>query len=323
VIKEALLLGRHFLLPLGERARVRGETKESKLKFILSFFTLVSLVTILFPTFQAMAQEDRIVQVAIDTVKTQLHLPKQVEVRFIKKQQSPIPDFYSVKLLLFAPDREIPVVVYVDKTGEKVFIGNLFIKGENVTLKEAGVPRVRSVSLGRLEIEKSPVRGPFEAKVTVVEFSNFECPYCQMSWMKVQEWMEKHPEDIRYVFKHFPFQSQGKAFDLSEMAAAAQKISNEAFWVVHDFLFSNEGQVVVHGEKNGIKQKIEQILKEKGHDAKSFQVALETGRGRKKVEEDMALGKSIQVMGTPTVLMNGEFVSNPVTDQVLEKYLRK
>lgn len=290
-------------------------------KILLSIVILVSII--LFPTFQVMAQEDRIVQVAIDTVKTQLHLPKEVGVRFIEKRESPVPDFYSIKLLLFSPDREIPVVVYVDKTGEKVFIGSLFIKGENVTLKEAGVPRLRRVNMGQLEIEKSPARGPSGAKVTIVEFSNFECPYCQMSWMKMGEWMEKYPKDIRYVFKHFPFQSQGKTFDLSEMAAAAQKISDEAFWVVHDFLFSNEGQAVMHGEKNGVKQKIEQILKEKSYDAKSFQVALETGQGRKKVEEDMALGKSIQVMGTPTILINGEFVSNPVTDQVLEKYLRK
>lgn len=290
-------------------------------KTLLGSIGLVS--TILISTFLAIAQEDRIVQVAMDTVKTQLRLPREMEVRFIEKRQSPIPDFYSVKLLLFAPDREIPLVVYVDKTGEKVFMGSLFIKGENVTMKEAGVPKPRKMDMGQLEIEKSPSRGPSGAKVTIVEFSNFECPYCQMSWLKMKEWMEKHPQDIRYVFKHFLFQSQGKAFDLSEMAAAAQKISNEAFWTVHDFFFSNEGQALMKEEKNGMRSKIEQILKEKGYDVKSIHAALETGQGRRKVEEDMALGKNMRVTGTPTILVNGEFVGNPMTDKTFEQYLKK
>ena len=281
------------------------------------------VLIILFQTIHAIAQEDRIVQVAIDTLKAQLRLPREVEVRFMGKRESPLPDFYSVKLLLLAPDREIPVVIYVDKTGEKVFIGSLIIKGENVTLKEAGPPKPRKIDLGQLEIEKSPIRGPLSAKVTIVEFSNFECPHCVESSRMMQEWIGKYPNDIRYVFKHFPFQSQGKAFDLSEMAAAAQEISSEAFWVVHDFLFSIEGHALMQGEKSGVRQKIEQILKEKGYDVKSFQVALETGQGRRKVEGDMVLGKNIRVTGTPTILINGEFVSNPLTNQVLERYLRK
>ena len=289
-----------------------------------TFLLAIGLVwIILIPTFLAIAQEDRIVQAAIDTVRTQLRLPKDTEVRFIEKRESPIPEFYAIKLLLLVPDREIPLVVYVDRTGERVFLGHLFIKGENVTLKEAGVPKPRKIDMGRLEIEKSPLRGPSGAKVTIVEFSNFECPYCQMSWIKMKEWIEKHPQDIRYVFKHFLFQPQGKAFDLSAMAAAAQKISNEAFWVVHDFFFSNEGQALMKEETARMRPKIEQILKEKGYDVKPFQSALEAGQGRRKVEEDMALGNSIRVMGTPTILINGEFAANPITDQVFETYLKK
>lgn len=276
-----------------------------------------------FLAFEVMAQEDKIVQTAINTVKIQLRLSREVEVRFVEKKESPLPDFYSVKLILFTPDKEIPLIVYVDKTGEKVFIGNLIIKGKNVTAKDAGPPRPRKVDMGQLEIEKSPSRGPSEAKLKIVEFSNFECPYCQMSWVKMKEWMERHPKDIQYVFKHFPFQSQGKPFDLSEMAAAAQEISNEAFWIVHDFLFSNEGQALLQVEKDIVRQRVEQLLKEKGNEMSAFQIALESGQGRRRVEEDMTLGNKIRVTGTPTILINGEFVANPLTDQVLERYLKK
>jgi protein-disulfide isomerase len=289
----------------------------------IGLLALGLVAIILLSAFQSAAQDDKIVKVAIDTVKTQLHLPKEIEVKFIEKKESPIRDFYSVKLLLITQDKEIPFIVYVDKAGEKLFIGgSLVIKGENVTLKEAGAPRIRKVDMGQLGIEKSPSRGPLRAKITIVEFSNFECPYCQASWIKMKEWIERYPEDIRYVFKHFPFQSQGEPFDLSEIAAAAQRISDEAFWVVHDFFFSNDGQALIKEEKSGVKQRIEALLKEKGFDVKPFQVAFETGQGRRKVEEDMTLGKSIRVTGTPTILMNGEFVANPMMEKVLEQHLR-
>jgi protein-disulfide isomerase len=281
------------------------------------------LLSISFFSYQCFSQEDRIGEVAINTFRAQIRLPQGTEIRLLEKKESPIPEFYSVKLLLIFPDKEVPAIIYVDKAGEKVIIGSLFIKGENVTMKEAGSPVLKKVNVGSLEIEKSPSIGPTGAKVTIVEFSNFECPFCLDSWMKLKEVMDQHPADIRYVFKHFPFQTQGKAFELSEMSAAAQEVSNEAFWVVHDFLFSNEGQAVATGDKEALKQKIEQILKRQGHDVKAFRSALETGKAKKRVQEDMAVGNSIHVTGTPTKIMNGDIIVGSTPEDVVERYLRK
>ena len=268
-------------------------------------------------------QEDKAVQLAIATVKAQMRLPKDVEIKFVEKRESAIPDFLSVKLMLFAPDREIPLVVYVEKGLEKVIIGNLYIRGENVTRKEAGEPKPRRIDMGLLEIEQSPVRGPAGAKVTIVEFSNFECPHCVRSWAKMKELLGKYPQDIRYVFKHFPFQRQGKSFDLSVMASAAGQVNQEAFWLVHDFLFTEEGQTIVKNGNEAVKKKIEQILTERGLDVRAVQNAVEAGKGKKKVEEDMALGNRIRVRGTPTGILNGNFVIGPITDKMLAEYFMK
>ena len=263
--------------------------------------TLVMVGTLMLLTaLPAFSEEDKISKVALETVRTQMRVPNDIEVKVMEKKESPIPDFYSVKLLLSAPDREIPIVIYVDKEGERVILGNLFVKGENVTRKEAGEPKARKIDQAFLEIEKSPIKGSSNGKVTIVEFSNFQCPFCARSWAKTKEWLDKYPQEIKYVFKHFPLQPQGKSFDFSEMVAAVQEVSPEAFWVIHDFLFTNEGQTLIKGEKEGVRQKIEQLLGEKGYDVKAFQIALEKGRGKKRVEEDMALGKKLQVRGTPT-----------------------
>jgi protein-disulfide isomerase len=250
-------------------------------------------------------------------------VPKDVEIKYLEKKESQIPGFLAVKLLVLTPDREVPIVLYVDPTGEKVIAGNLFIKGENVTRKEAGEPKPRKVDMGLLEIEKSPARGPAEAKVTIVEFSNFECSYCVRSWAKMKDFLGKYPQDIRYVFKHYPLKRQGKPFDLSAMITAVEEVNTDAFWLIHDYLFSEEGQVFVKGTNEAVKQKVEQILQEKGYDVQAFQNALETGKGKKRIEENLAAGDKIRVRGTPTVILNGTFVINPLTEKMIEGYLGK
>ena len=126
--------------------------------------------------------------------------------------------------------------------------------------------------MGLLEMGKSPFLGNKGAKVTIVEFSNFQCPYCMDSWSKFMGLMKRYPQDFKYIFKHFPFQAQGRTFELSEMAAAAQEVSNEAFWIVHDFFFTKEGQDIANLEKGAVKQKVEQLLKGKGYDLRSLPV---------------------------------------------------
>ncbi len=268
-------------------------------------------------------QEDKVVKAAIESARTHMRIPREVEVRFVEKKRSPLAGFFSIKLLVLAPDREVPVIVYVDEAAEKVILGALIIKGENVSLKEAGEAKPRKFDMKQFEIEKSAIRGNPEAKVTILEFSNFRCSYCQLSWSKVEKMLERYPQAIRYVFKHFPLKSLQGSFELSEIAASAQFISDEAFWLVHDFFFSPEGQIIVQEEISVITKKVEEVLKEKGFDIKEFKSALETGKGKKKVMEDIAVGNKIPVMGTPTVIVNGDFISGEFNDRVLERYLKR
>jgi len=281
-----------------------------------------SLFVLLFAS-QVFAQEDRTVQLAVDIVKAQLRLPPGAEIKVLEKRESPIPEFYSVKLVISLPDKEVPIIVYVDKTGEKVFIGNLFIRGENVTMKEAGPPKIKKIDMRSLDMDKSPFIGPKEAKVTLVEFSNFECSHCMDSWTKLKPLLGKYPKEIRYVFKHLPFKSDGKTFELSEMAAAAQEVSLEAFWLVHDFLFTSEGQSVSKLDRRAVQIKFEQLLREKKHDVKGFQTALENGKGKSRVLDDMALANKLRIAGTPTKIVNGDIIVGPSPDNVLERYLGK
>ena len=79
-------------------------------------------------------KENNIAQLAIRTLTSQMDLPEEVEIKLVEKRESPLPDFYTVKLLVFRKDKEVPIVVYVDRSAEKVFLGSLFVIGENLTL---------------------------------------------------------------------------------------------------------------------------------------------------------------------------------------------
>ncbi|MGQ9509804.1 MAG: thioredoxin domain-containing protein [Thermodesulfobacteriota bacterium] len=292
--------------------------KNSIIKLWLIIIIFLSLSNIGF------SQEDKGVKAALETFKAHVRLPPAIEIKFLEKKESPISNFYAVKFLVILPDKEVPVVVYVDKNGEKVILGNLFIKGENVTMKEAGSPKLKKIDMGLLEMEKSPFIGNHEAKVIIVEFSNFQCPYCMDSWSKLMDLMKRYPNGFKYIFKHFPFEPEGKTFELSELAAAAQEIGNEAFWAIHDFFFTKEGQDMVNRlEKEAVKKKVEQILKGKGYEIQKFNAALETGKARNRVLEDMALANRFRLTSTPTKIINGDMVVGLTPDSTLERYLNK
>jgi len=96
-----------------------------------------------------------------------------------------------------------------------------------------------------------------------------------------------------------------------------------AFWFVHDFFFTGEGQNVAKLEKKLLQIRVEQLLRDKKVDVKAFQAALESGKGRQRVLDDMALGKKLRITGTPTKVVNGDIIVGSTADTVLEKYLAK
>ena len=100
-------------------------------------------------------RENNIVQLAIKTVKIQASLPEDVTVKFIEKRESLIPDFFMVKLVVVEKDNELPIVVYVDRAAEKVILGTLFIRGENMTKREEADLRIPKVNAGQLEAAKT------------------------------------------------------------------------------------------------------------------------------------------------------------------------
>jgi len=291
-------------------------------RILTAGLVLIFISLFLLPS-RVSAEDDKVVLEAMWAIRTLHRLSPDLPIRFVEKKDSPIPGFYAVKLLLTVQDKDVPVIVYVDKEAEKVIVGNLFVSGENVTKKETGEAQIRKIDMKDLEITKSPVRGPAQAKITIVSFSNFQCSHCLETWNTLREIMAKHPKDIRYVYKIFPYVKDKYSMELAEAVAGVVALNLEAFWSVHDYLFSEVGQTLVKDAKGEFQNRVEQILKEKGFNVETYRRILEGGKGKRRLEDDIFLAQKFYITSTPALIVNGEFLREPLSEGVINRFLEK
>ena len=146
-----------------------------------------------------------------------------------------------------------------------------------------------------------PSFGPADAKVTVVEYSDFQCPFCARAAAVVQKLKKNYSDRVRFVFRQFPLPMHDSAALASEAALAAHEQGK--FWEMHDKMFENQ-QALDRKSLEGYAQGL-------GLDMVRFNKALDGGTQRSAVEADKALGDKIGVNGTPTMIVNDKRVPDP------------
>ncbi|MHA7629984.1 DsbA family protein [Corallococcus sp. M7] len=163
----------------------------------------------------------------------------------------------------------------------------------------------------------SPSFGPATAKVTIVEWSDFECPFCSRAVPTLNKIKETYGKDVRVVFRHQPLPMHSHA----KIAAAASMAAHEQgkFWEMHDKLFANQ-RALERGD-------LEKYAQELGLDMNKFKAALESSKISAKVEADSSAGMAVGANGTPAFFINGRFLSGaqpfeafkPLIDQEIAK----
>jgi len=142
--------------------------------------------------------------------------------------------------------------------------------------------------------------GPATAKVTVVEFSDFQCPYCAAAHETVHQLRERYPDQVRVIFRHFPlaFHEHARLAAQASLAAHAQG----KFWPFHDRLFTHQHALD--------RKSLEGYAQELGLDLAAFKKGLDENAFDAQLEADVALGRSVRVDGTPTMFINGRRAEN-------------
>ncbi len=155
--------------------------------------------------------------------------------------------------------------------------------------------------LYKVPLGDSPVRGNKQAPVTVVTFTDFECPYCARGHETVERIRERYGDKVRIVFKHLPLPFHKHAFLAARAALAAGE--GGKFWEFHDGLFEQEAV-----DEDGILA----VAKELGIGRKKIAAAMESADYDAIITGDMNLARQLGVRGTPAYFVNGRAISGAV-----------
>lgn len=162
-----------------------------------------------------------------------------------------------------------------------------------------------------ISIKGDPSRGPANARVTIVEFSDFQCPYCSLAAPKALSLADMYPRDVKVVFKQFPLDmhSQARVAAEASLAAAAQG----KFWEMHDRMFAHFRQLS--------RANILHWAEESGIDMARFTQDLDSHKYGPMVEKELNEGMEAGVMGTPSFFINGKRYNGAMEPAAVKPYI--
>jgi len=144
----------------------------------------------------------------------------------------------------------------------------------------------------------APAKGAKTAPVTIIEFSDFQCPYCGRAQSTLKQVLDQYPGKVRLVWKNQPLSFHPNAMPAAEAAMAAYEQGNDKFWAMHDRLFTKQQELSP--------AYYEQVAKEIGLDVAKWKVSVESHSGQALIQADMSAGSAVGANGTPTFFINGK-----------------
>jgi protein-disulfide isomerase len=168
-------------------------------------------------------------------------------------------------------------------------------------------PRIVRVDVST---EGAPFLGPADAKVTIVEFSDFHCPFCKRVLPALSEVQSRYGDKVKLVFRDFPLDRLHPQARRAAEAARCARDQNK-FWQYHDLLFANAPQA----SPEQLKAYAEQV----GLDVQAFERCLTSGKHAAGVQRDVDDGNRVGVSGTPAFFVNGRLLTGA---QPVERFVR-
>lgn len=159
----------------------------------------------------------------------------------------------------------------------------------------------------------SPSIGPANAPITLVEFSDFQCPYCAAAVPQIKAILKAYPSTVRLFFKEFPLDFHPQAGIAAEAAIAAQKQGK--FWAMHDLMYAHPDRLA--------RPDLIADAKQIGLNMKEFESDLDSAAVRHVVMRDIQEGDRAGVEGTPTLFINGQRYNGPLDATVLGPILNE
>lgn len=153
-----------------------------------------------------------------------------------------------------------------------------------------------------------PFKGSPNAPVTIAVFDDYQCPYCAKLEPQLKQVLERYPQQVKLVIKHFPLRMHPQAMPAAKAALAAHRQGK--FWDMHEKLFQKQNEL------NEVK--IKELAQSLGLDMDRFEKDMKDPETERLINQDLQNGFQIQVQGTPTVFVNGKLVRRADLRSILE-----
>lgn len=282
----------------------------------------LALVIVFTAVFRLAAESPEVNYAAIEELLKKMTANQPVvALKVIREAKtSPIEGLWQVRFTVEVNGQRQNGLVYV--SGDKVILGQMIDLStqENLTNRGAGPPEPVVYDLKDLDIKDRVPRGPARAKTVIVEFSDFQCPYCKQVSSVLEDLVKKYPRDVVLYYKHFPISSSHPlAYQMAMATECARDQKPEAFWFFHDRLFSDPP---IRTETE-LKEKIKEWSDRQGLKSDRFLVCYDKGEQAARIDKDMADGHRIGVSATPTFIMNGKFLPGAQPIEVFERLIKE
>jgi protein-disulfide isomerase len=204
--------------------------------------------------------------------------------------QSPAADFYIVPIRVSVNDQTDTGEVYVSKDGKTLLRGEMFDMSTDPF----------AANRAKLNIDDNPSVGSSDARVTIVEFADFQCPHCR-ELDEALKTIEGHYK-FRLVYKDFPISTIHPWADTAAIGArCAFMQAPEAFWKLHDAIFKNQELI----STENIWDKLGEFAAQAGLDKEAFKSCMSSPEAKRAVEANREAGVALSITSTPTLFVNG------------------
>jgi protein-disulfide isomerase len=225
-------------------------------------------------------------------------MDSRVKIEVSDPRPSELPGFVEETVHASVGNQAQDFVFLISKDGSKIFQGSVFDVNNNPFKKD----------LDKLKTEGAPSFGTQGAPVVLVEFSDFECPYCKEEATMLRANLPvSYAKQVHFYFKEFPLDSLHPWARAGAIAGrCVYRQSNDFFWEFHDWIFSHQGEITAENLKSKV---MEWASLQKGLDAQQLGQCIDTRATEAEVNRSVAEGKSLSIDQTPTLFVNGRRIA--------------
>jgi protein-disulfide isomerase len=251
----------------------------------------------------------------IDKAKLEAYLrhlfvwPPPIEMAIADPKPGPMAGFYEVRVRGSQGNASQEETFYVSKDGQKMVRGNVFDINQNPFKPE----------LEKIKTEYQPAIGTAGAPVVLVEFSDFECPYCrEQARMLRENLVKEYPKEVRLYYLDFPLESLHPwAKSAAMMGRCIFHQNASAFWEYHDWIFQHQDEIT----PDNLKEKVLEFAAGKGIDKDQLSKCIESRATEEEVNKTRAEGKDLEINSTPTMFVNGRRMVGTLQWQDLKRVI--